>query len=281
MFRFSSIRLNTNLSTSLSKITRYKMVHMAPNARLFRTSTRYHTNEIKTLNTCDEENKLREIEAEIMIKNLKEEHQKKYQKEYPKSQLLIMIGAAFNKMYPEHKWYKSIKVINNKLQNYNLEFNPIGITKDTLSFDPDPNCKPGGIYFTDGDNIEQYTRIRNPHSLSARAVLFNIRIPSHAIVSILLDEKGRFSKAKATEIDIIKKVTYSEDPRTLDSIIAAEINIQNYVIYITQSFPNRTSTCEKIIDYMSYLQHYCNYDGPLLEVIALIEKMDKSNIVHE
>jgi hypothetical protein len=53
---------------------------------------------------------------------------------------------------PNTKFYK---IINNDFKHYNFEYK-LGLNVDTIPFNPKGTCKPGGLYFSDEKNIQNY-----------------------------------------------------------------------------------------------------------------------------
>ena len=58
----------------------------------------------------------------------------------------ILTGLEFKLKYPN---YKAVKIIGNNRNNYHYH---LGLNTDSIPFQPNGNCQPGGLYFTD----EQY-----------------------------------------------------------------------------------------------------------------------------
>lgn len=60
----------------------------------------------------------------------------------------MLTGRQFNRLY-SGRFYK----FTNLLENHNGIQYKSGLNHDILDFDPSGRCQPGGLYFTDIDNI--------------------------------------------------------------------------------------------------------------------------------
>ena len=47
------------------------------------------------------------------------------------------------------------KCLNNELTHYTFRYK-IGLNEDTIPFNPSGSCKPGGLYFTTKEHINEY-----------------------------------------------------------------------------------------------------------------------------
>lgn len=69
----------------------------------------------------------------------------------------VMTGAEFNRSMANTKLYK---LLNGNLKHYDYTYEPNalnGLDKTGEVFNPDPNCKPGGLYFTMESMILKFT----------------------------------------------------------------------------------------------------------------------------
>lgn len=70
---------------------------------------------------------------------------------------MLLSGKEFKEKYLGKKFYK----LTNKDEFHNGFQIKSGLNVDTIQFDPSGECKPGGIYFTDLENITKWIHYSN------------------------------------------------------------------------------------------------------------------------
>jgi len=68
-----------------------------------------------------------------------------------------MSGKKFNKMHPNTTFYK---LLHKDFVHFGFEYKH-GLNTDTETFTPSGECKKGGLYFTDKENLSFW--VRNKH----------------------------------------------------------------------------------------------------------------------
>lgn len=111
-----------------------------------------------------------------------------------------MSGEVFKGLFPILST-QLFKLTNEEEIHNGFQFKD-GLNIDTVSFNPQGECQPGGIYFTDIDNLPTWTNYKNTDMKYARKVLLLDE-------SVIYIEKGKY---KANEIFLEERIDLADLP---------------------------------------------------------------------
>ena len=125
------------------------------------------------------------------------------------------------KPFNRNKFY--YKILNQTMKHYDFQYQ-LGLNIDTIPFNPSGSCKPGGLYFTDLENVFDY--------MNYGTLIAKIRIPKKAKVHT--DTDNMYTKYKADMIYIVSITPLEDfqslfDSKTVDQILVRSFNLLQYV----------------------------------------------------
>jgi hypothetical protein len=99
--------------------------------------------------------------------------------------LPYMTGSEFNEKYGDKEYFK-LTCEDNVHNGFTFKE---GLNEDVLEFDPAPTCMPGGLYFTDRDNIITWVE----YGYKVMHWVWDVSIPDDAKV-VVMDNKAKCDK---------------------------------------------------------------------------------------
>jgi len=98
---------------------------------------------------------------------------------------ITMTGAEFNEAYGK---YEMIKILRRDLTHKGYTYEPNKLNKLRCAFNPDADCKPGGLYFCKSKHVFTHIEIAlRPNSLTDLnnyPLVAKVEIPDDAIISV-------------------------------------------------------------------------------------------------